>query len=395
MRSRMIALVLVVAAFTGLLGAFLVERRQNEQWQGQVAVLASEGDALREQTWALEREIAELEGELKTARSSEPGSERWDLEKRIEALTIEVNQLTNRTRWRLEDRNRLALVGLSMREVAAAQGVALGSLVEMETDSSCVKYYDKANRCYYWVVPLGTPLENSICVGYSARFDDWFGADYKLHFDAFNSLVYGYWRRSARDGFFYSLYHSSSGVEYEVLHYTGAKNDDLGGELALIDTAAALRQTKPQLETETVIMEKAALLGLTMGEVAQAQGINLNTLSPLDSFVGYDQFYDGLYGYRLDWVDGDKALGERICHGIFGTIADMTRTSADELLTELSAIFNVEFVWQESESEGFCAYTAQIIADKRQYSIMVYTEADRHFTEEYAFSITSVIVYTD
>ena len=139
--------------------------------------------------------------------------------------------------------------------------------------------------------------------------------------------------------------------------------------------------------TQAHLLEKIVLLGFPMDEVAQAQGINLNTLSPLDSFAGYDQFYDGQHGYRLDWVDGDKALGERICHGIFGTIADMTGTSAEGLLAELGAIFNTDFVWQESESEGFCAYTGRTIAGERKISITIYTDENKAFTEESPLSI--------
>ena len=183
-----------------------------------------------------------------------------------------------------------------------------------------------------------------------------------------------------------SLRHSLNSQE-RMLTATGA------AEVSLRETELErlrLWTEQSTAETQAHLSEKIVLLGLTMGEVTQRQGIELAQLVPMDNMLGYDHFFDGQYSYRLDWMDRELPLGERVCLGILGNIQDMTGTNADGLLAELGAIFNTDFVWMESESEGFCAYSGRALAGGRKIHITIYADADRTLTEEHTLAITLV-----
>jgi len=334
MRSRMIALVLVVVAFAGLSGAFLVER---EKAAAALAAAADAQAALAAQTIAQETRFAELERELAETEAVAE-TVRKALETEIYFLERRVGELTRETAEKMTQRT--ALLGLALGEVAEAQEIRLESLRLETSRFGYDYYYDGANLCYYLLSGGEEPSGDAVVLGYMSAFQSFFEKDdygniISELFSVTGHIYSYYWKHDAENGlYYYYMDFSHNETDYYLRLYTD-ESDHAEGTSFFEVTLGNSPTVKGAADTISIIMEKAGLLGLTMGEVAERQGVGLNNLQKLAEGAYYDPTNQCLYTPLL--TEGD--LKERLCTGYATNLADMFDDTEETLLIELEVLF--------------------------------------------------------
>ena|GEM_PF-3362818 len=125
-------------------------------------------------------------------------------------------------------------------------------------------------------------------------------------------------------------------LEGELAETEAAAEADVKALEAKIE--ALRRQLRPlAAEAEAIVMEKAALLGLTMAEIAEMQGIGLESLEDLDGLY-YDSL--NLCHYSVHWEDRDLPIEEQRCYRYSQRFSDMFGEDGGTLVGELRLLFD-------------------------------------------------------
>ena len=263
---------------------------------------------------------------------------------------------------------RSQLIGLSMGKLAELQGIELDELVEAAADYGHVKYYDEANRCWYWIAPEGGSLEMALCLGYSARVEDWFETASRL--GALNEICAGDFRRKDADEPFHNVFREPDGGswrEYEVLLYqdmAGDENTSSGAaELVMINKTVAQMTGQSLAETKAAILEKAEMLGLTMGEVAEIQGFRLDELEILEKSEYSCLYYDRVNECNYGTKDPELPRGEQICYIYRQGLLTWFGDKSDRFVDEIQALFRGPLV----PTSGSHLYEFRNTEDKHFY----------------------------
>ena len=129
----------------------------------------------------------------------------------------------------------------------------------------------------------------------------------------------------------------------------------VGVIVVLVGAAQGLRwqARRAAAETEAIVLEKAALLGMTMPEVLAAQGI---TLEELDIF-GTGHYYDpvNMCHYGIDYDSEELPLDEQRCNRYSQRFSDMFGADGSRLIGDLQALYarsTPSFLWWHFTGRG-------------------------------------------
>ena len=345
--------ILAVAVFIGILGLYWTALGENRQWKLAHAVQSENAYASMTQMETLEAELAALESLM---AGLEGGHRRLGL------LSEDVGVLVA---------EQTALLGLTMAEVAQIQGVTLAAL-EKTADGV---YYDRTNRCHYAVGQTADALKDQICSGWTSDLADAFEDAQDVLLTKLEVLFGPPQIDVPGDGLTSYRFSPIPTELAETVTLTLLLYAE-GGEESRIGLLAEGMAERQAAETKTVIMEKAELLGLTMDEVAEVQGIRLEDLEKRDS--GY---FDSVNqcSYATYPTEEPIPLEEQRCFWYFESFSDMFGERGETILGELEALFGAPQLPYPSQSHWRFWFTTK---QGDNASILVYPDENGAVPED-------------